>query len=107
MKWIYHPKFPEDLSEAALYLEQQEPGLGKRLIEAVEKACRKAQQRPEGYSFIDEPVRRVLATPFKFAVHYEYLPDRETLYFHGVFHGAMNPALWRERYQDAPDDDPA
>lgn len=94
----YHPLFSLDLVEAASFLERQEVGLGRRFIDLVETACRKAQADPQQFRYIENPVRRVLVKPFKYAVHFEQVDEK--LYFYGVFHQAMNPTRWAQRRND-------
>jgi hypothetical protein len=94
----YHPLFSEDLFRAAEYLEEQEENLGHRFIDTVEQACQKVQVGPEHFSYIEKPIRRILADPFAYAVHYELQADR--LFFYGVFHCAMNPKRWLARHAE-------
>lgn len=96
MEVSYHPEFSEDITAAAIYLEDQQAGLGDRFLDTVESVCRDVVKAPLLNSYIDKPVRRKLVKPFSYAVHYELINERQ-LYIYGCYHCAWNPKVWAER----------
>jgi plasmid stabilization system protein ParE len=57
MKFFLHPQAQEELEQTVLFYKQQQAGLEKRFIEAVEDAINRACRNPLLYRKIDENVR--------------------------------------------------
>lgn len=95
MNLALHPEALEEFEAAALWYEDQTPGLGDRFIEAVEEAFQRIIDHPASWPFLEDDVRRVLTRVFPYAVLYTVEPDGILVV--AVMHCHRQPGYWRER----------
>ena len=95
-RW-YHPEFENDLTAAAVYYEQQRPGLGTEFLDAAEQTVETVMSAPERWPVRGGGVRRFLVARFPFVVRYRLTPAGDTVQFLSLLHGARHPDTGRER----------
>lgn len=97
MNVLFRPRAVEDIVEAAIWYEAHTPGLGEELIDEILKATRRAQENPELFRIVhrDGNIRRVLTNRFPYRIFFSVVD--ETLFVHGVLHGARHDRRWTER----------
>lgn len=91
--WLDEAKL--ELSEAALYYQWQEHGLGDSFIDQVEAAVRKIMRDPTLPREFDPPYRKVVTKRFPYQVIYAI--EAETVLIVAVMHQHREPEYWRER----------
>jgi plasmid stabilization system protein ParE len=58
-----------DITEAALWYEEQRPGLGETFLSGVDEALLRIGENPEGYPVVLPPqIRRILLSDFPYAL---------------------------------------
>jgi plasmid stabilization system protein ParE len=84
-----------ELTDAALYYDQQQPGLGRAFADAVQEVASRLRQNPERWPFYEKPVRSCRVWPFPHRLLYRELPDRIQIV--AVFHLSRRPGSWKTR----------
>ena len=84
-----------DLSEAAKWYRAREPGLDRRLFDAVDHALERIRELPEIGPEVEGRIRRVLLHTFPYALF--YILDRDEIIVLGCLHGARDPSIVRNR----------
>jgi toxin ParE1/3/4 len=92
---VIAPQAEEDIAEAYAWYEQCRIGLGEEFLDCVDACVQAIVRMPEMHAVVHEHYRRGLVRRFPYAVFYEYLGDRVTVF--GVFHTARDPQKWRRR----------
>lgn len=69
---LIEPSGIRDAEDAAVWYEDQQPGLGIQFLLEVIAAIDKAAETPEAYAKLYRDVRRVLARRFPYAVYFKY-----------------------------------
>lgn len=89
------PEAEQDLLEAALWYEANEPGLGGQFLDCVQAALAAIAEQPVAYTVVYNSVRRALVKRFPFGVFYTIEDDGVVVI--AVLHGSRHPRAWRER----------
>lgn len=97
MKRWYHPAFDDDLTSAAVYYEQQQPGLGAEFLDEAERAVETVMAAPQRWPARLGGVRRFLVDRFPYVIRYRHVPGGETVQFLSILHGARHPDTGLER----------
>jgi len=84
-----------DLAEARGWYDEQRPGLGRELVEAVSESLERVRQHPELYAQVDDQVHRALLQRFPYAIFYIAKPD--TIRVIAILHHARSPGHWKRR----------
>ena len=86
-----------DLTEAMLWYEAKQPGLGIRLVDVVEQVLRDLADSPEQGRLEgdDPPVRSVPKPVFPYRVYYAYSAARWKVF--AIYHTSREPDGWRGR----------
>jgi len=94
---ILRPEAEADITEAAVWYESREPGLGLELISEIQAAIERALKDPEAFPRLrDSPaVRRVLARRFPYRVFFIVRPDALVVF--AVLHAARHDLIWKHR----------
>lgn len=92
---ILAPEAEQDIAEAYAWYEGRRPGLGEEFLSCVEACIEAIGRTPEIHSLVHENYRRGLVRRFPYAVFYERLQGRVTVYC--VFHTSRDPEKWRQR----------
>lgn len=89
------PEAEQDLLEAALWYEANEPGLGGQFLDRVQATLAAIAGQPTAYTAVHDSVRRALVKRFPFGVFYTIEDDGVVVI--AVLHGSRHPRAWRER----------
>jgi toxin ParE1/3/4 len=86
-----------DLTEAALWYDEREPGLGWELTLEVHAAIRRAVENPPHHLLLRyrPEVRRVLARRFPYRIFFLVRDDAIVVF--AVLHAARHARHWRQR----------
>ncbi len=86
-----------DLTEAALWYESQQRGLGMRLTQEVGAAIRKAAEDPQRFLLLRRhpEVRRALTRRFPYRVFFVVRDDAMVVF--AILHAARHDRRWRGR----------
>ena len=89
------PEAEQDLLEAALWYEANEPGLGGQFLDQVQATLAAIADQPAAYTVVHNSVRRALVRRFPFGVFYMIEDDGALIV--AILHGSRHPRTWRER----------
>ena len=94
---IVRPEAEADITEAALWYEDREEGLGLDLMGEVRTAIGRAVQNPLHYLLLRKrpEVRRVLARRFPYRIFFIVREDAIVVF--AVLHAARHDRRWRQR----------
>ncbi|TRX02556.1 type II toxin-antitoxin system RelE/ParE family toxin [Candidatus Methylobacter oryzae] len=95
MKFFLHPQAQEELEQTILFYKQQQVGLEKRFIEAVQDAINRACRNPLLYRKIDDDIRKCRLLHFPYAVIFRIKPD--LLEIIAIMHLRKQPNYWQSR----------
>jgi toxin ParE1/3/4 len=86
-----------DITDAAMWYDSREAGLGLELISEVRSAISRALNSPESFLRVrrNPPVRRVLTRRFPYRVFFIVQPD--AIVFFAVLHAARHDRVWKYR----------
>jgi plasmid stabilization system protein ParE len=87
----------EDIKEAALWYNKQQPGLGKRFTTEVREKVYFIRQNPKAANIRYNNVRTAVLNVFPFMVHYTIDEGNTTIIISAVLHTNRNPELWKKR----------
>ena len=85
-----------ELRQARAWYEAQVPGLGARLIAAIDNAIAEICENPWRFALVHRDVRRAFARAFPFGVCYRELDSAVRVI--AVVHLHRDPATWQRRH---------
>jgi plasmid stabilization system protein ParE len=89
------PLAEEEMTEAALFYEVANPGLGDDFLNDVQHAIDAVRERPEIGSNVGYGFRRVLIRRFPFSII--YANERHQILVVAIAHQRRGPGYWKER----------
>ena len=94
---IIRPEAEVDITDAALWYDEREPGLGRELISEVQSAIARALTNPESFTRVrlNPVVRRVLTRRFPYRVFFIVRTDAIVIF--AVIHAAQHDQVWKHR----------
>ncbi len=94
---IVRPEAEADITEAAVWYESRESGLGLELLLDVQSSIHRALSDPEAFLRIrkNPEIRRILTRRFPYRVFFILRPD--ALIVFAVLHAARHDRIWRQR----------
>ena len=95
MRLEFHPEAELELIEAAVYYEQQVPGLGERFEAEIRRATDLLLDQPEIGTPADQNLRKFILTRFPFTLYYNVAGD--VLRLEAVAHQYRRPGYWKVR----------
>jgi plasmid stabilization system protein ParE len=89
-----------DITDAAVWYQQQQPGLGHDFLAEVDAAITSAAENPFRYPCLRRKpeVRRVLTKRFPYRVFFVRRPDAIVVF--RVLHGARHDREWKSNIPD-------
>jgi len=85
----------QDLSDAAIWYEQQLTGLGNQFLDEVQVAFSSISEAPLMYPFVHRNTRRALIHRFPFGIYYRV--ENTAIVVLAVMHGSRDPRRWKVR----------
>jgi toxin ParE1/3/4 len=95
MKFFLHPQAQRELEQTVLFYRQQQAGLEKRFIEAVEDAINRACRNPLLYRKIEGNIRKCRLLHFPYAIIFRTKAERIEII--AVMHLRKEPNYWQSR----------
>ena len=89
------PEAELDLSDAALWYEEQRQGLGRQFLDEVLAIFSTLAEAPLTYPIVHRNTRRALIHRFPFGVYYRV--ETTAIVVVAVMHGSRNPRRWKSR----------
>ena len=84
-----------DLSDAAIWYEQQRVGLGQEFLDRVLSIFESLSDHPTQYPVVHGGVRRALLRRFPFGIFYSV--EKEFILIYAVMHARRHPRKWQGR----------
>jgi len=96
---IVRPEAEADITDAAVWYDSRDPGLGLELISEVHLAIARALKNPESFTRVrrNPMVRRVLTRRFPYRVFFIDLEDALVVF--AVLHAARHDRIWKRRVE--------
>ena len=85
----------EEITEAALWYEDQETGLGERFLDAVRTAAQAASNSPDNYARVYRDLRRILVHRFPYALIFR--ESSAEVFVIACYHLHRDPNVWQSR----------
>lgn len=92
---VLRPEARLDIREAALWYDDQSPGLGDRFVEDLNALFGRILEAPLQFPEIDPPVRCALPRRFPYKVYFRLDPSSVRIL--AVMHQRRHPDTWRNR----------
>lgn len=89
------PEAEQDVAEAALWYDANEPGLGAQFVDQVQVTLNTIAEQPKAFTAVHKTVRRALVKRFPFGVFYQI--DEDGVIVIAVLHGSRHPRSWKGR----------
>lgn len=89
----------KDVSEAARWYNDQQPGLGKRFTHYFRKKIELICENPHIYQIRRASMRAAVMPVFPFLIFFNINEERRIVSVVGVFHSSLNPQRWQSRQQ--------
>ena len=86
-----------DLVDASLWYEGEQPGLSEKLYERIESTLEAIAERPKSFPVMRKDVRRALVKTFPYAIYFRIKEDHVLVL--AILHAARSPREWRRRIQ--------
>lgn len=90
---IIKPSAEEDITDAFLWYQQQQVGLGVFFVNEIDKALDLITVFPNAFEVRYEKVRIVFTDRFPFGVHYIF--EKERIFVLAVLHTSSDPSNWK------------
>lgn len=84
-----------DLADAALWYEEQCPGLGHQFLDEALAVFSSISKMPLSCQIVRRNTRRALVHRFPFGIYYRV--EGDTIVVVAVMHGSRNPRRWKSR----------
>ncbi len=94
---IILPAAEQDVTQAYIWYEEQEPGLGEEFLRCVDACLQLIQRNPAMYPIVHESYQRAVIRRFPYVIFYEH--SSITIIIYAVFHCSQDPKKWRSRLQ--------
>lgn len=95
MRIRYHPDAVVELTEAARYYEEQQPGLGGRFLDSVEASLSLLEKDPQIWRADSRGRRKYLVRRFPYLILYKYQDGQ--IYVLAIAHTKRKPGYWKTR----------
>jgi len=95
MHVVSHPEADQELTAAALWYEERQPGLGSHFVDEFERTLHRITAEPERWRKFQGENRKLNFDRFPYAIVYSVRSD--TLYIKAVMHLHRRPFYWQHR----------
>ena len=97
MTFAFHPEARAEFREAALWYEEQRPGLGERFQRTVRRTVDSILTDPLRFRPVGAGVHVCRVAGFPYQVFYTLEAARALVRIYAVMHDKRRPDYWRER----------
>ncbi len=91
----YHPDAVNEMTEAALFYEERQMGLGERLLDAIEEAIEFLREHPTLWRHDERGRRKYRVKRFPYLIIYKV--TQQTIYILAIAHTSKKPEYWESR----------
>jgi len=84
-----------ELTEAAQFYDERQPGLGRLFLDSVRDAGEHIRRNPGWWPLLEEPIRSCRVFPYPYRLLYRELQD--CIQIVSVFHHSRGPGSWKDR----------
>jgi len=95
MRLAFHPEALTEYSEATLYYEERQAGLGADFVADIEATIERIIESPTRWRILEEDVRRCLVHVFPYGVLYSV--EQDFVLIVAVMHCSREPGYWKDR----------
>lgn len=95
MNHWFHPEARTEFLDSVRYYECQQPGLGRRLLDAVTDTIRRVEAHPNRYRVVSGTWRQCRVPQFPFGLIYRVRNHRIEIV--AVMHLRREPGYWQHR----------
>ena len=85
----------DELRAAKDWYEEQAPGTGRRLVEAIDGLLERVRENPRLFPVVHLDIRRAIVPRFPYGVFYRDQPD--AILVVGIVHMHRHPDTWMRR----------
>ncbi|WP_409014354.1 type II toxin-antitoxin system RelE/ParE family toxin [Dyadobacter sp. CY326] len=93
------PLARQDIQEAAIWYNEQQPDLGKRFIKFIKSKVKRISENPQLYPVRYYSVRTAVVDVFPFMIHFIVNESDGTILITAVLHTSQSPEKWFQRQQ--------
>ena len=95
MTFRFHPEAAAELTDATVYYESQQPGLGLEFAEEIYATIFRVLRYPDAGNPLSANTRRCLASRFPYGIIYQVKPDGLRIIAVANLH--RRPGYWKRR----------
>ncbi|MFK7756235.1 MAG: type II toxin-antitoxin system RelE/ParE family toxin [Flavobacteriales bacterium] len=99
-KVIILQKAQIDTRRASEWYNQQQKGLGKKLIKQFRKRVKQIKKDPLSCEVRYLNIRTASTEVFPYMIHYTIEEEQKTIIISAFFHTSLSPDNWTERHQE-------
>ena len=92
---VVQPQSDLDIQAAAVWYEDQQPGLGTRFLDELDLVFQRIAESPLQFPRLEGDVRRALLRRFPYGVY--FLTETEEVKVLAVLHLHRQPDMWKSR----------
>lgn len=97
MTFAFHPEARAEFREAALWYEEQRPGLGERFHRTVRRTVDSIVADPLRFRPVGESVHVARVAGFPYKIFFTVEAESSLVRIYAVMHDKRRPDYWRER----------
>jgi mRNA-degrading endonuclease RelE of RelBE toxin-antitoxin system len=91
------PSAKDDLRESGIWYNNVKMGLGKKMIEKIQKTLFVIKDNPFLYQIRYKDIRTATVKQFPFLIHYTVNQKNKTVVVLSILHTSRNPRIWKNR----------
>jgi mRNA-degrading endonuclease RelE of RelBE toxin-antitoxin system len=88
---LFHPEARNEYTDAFLWYEMQQKGLGKKFSSVIEKTIEQIENNPELFKVAKGVYREAVVSTFPFSIIYRFNKKKKTIFIIAVYHASRNP----------------
>ena len=92
MKFIFHPKLQQDVSNSYQWYEDRAKGLGEDLLSEIKDGYSFINEFPESCPIVQKNYHRFILSKFPFSIVYRI--NKNNIYVVAIMHNSRRPNSW-------------
>jgi hypothetical protein len=93
----YNPDFFDDIKQAVKWYNDQQMGLGDRLLTNIRKQTALLSTSALQFAIKYDNIRCICIKKFPFLIHYRVNEETKAIKVEALIHTSRNPKYWEER----------